>query len=180
MFVSSTPNRVVRVVGLDSVVNGVPHALVTDLRTRNDFRVPINYPSRFRPQIGDVWVVTSELGAWEFDRIIKSAKIPTKTTLAEVLQFLNDLAFIDYVPTEAPSGSAIEAAHAAYIGEVRLFRCPLPSGWIACNGAAISRSTYRLLFESIGTTDGVGDGSTTFNVPNFADLGTAKYAICAH
>ena len=41
-----------------------------------------------------------------------------------------------------------------------------PSGWLACDGAAISRTTYADLFTAIGTNFGVGDGSTTFNVPN--------------
>jgi len=41
-----------------------------------------------------------------------------------------------------------------------------PSGWLLCNGAAVSRTTYAELFAAIGTTYGVGDGSTTFNVPN--------------
>ena len=41
-----------------------------------------------------------------------------------------------------------------------------PTGWIKANGAAISRTTYAALFTAIGTTFGVGDGSTTFNVPD--------------
>lgn len=41
-----------------------------------------------------------------------------------------------------------------------------PNGWLACNGQAISRTTYANLFASIGTTYGVGDGSTTFNLPD--------------
>jgi hypothetical protein len=41
-----------------------------------------------------------------------------------------------------------------------------PAGWIKADGAAISRSTYAALFTAIGTTFGVGDGSTTFNVPD--------------
>lgn len=43
-----------------------------------------------------------------------------------------------------------------------------PAGCLSCNGAAVSRTTYATLFGSIGTTFGVGDGSTTFNVPNIA------------
>lgn len=42
----------------------------------------------------------------------------------------------------------------------------IPSGWLECNGAAVSRATYADLFASIGTTYGAGDGSTTFNVPD--------------
>lgn len=41
-----------------------------------------------------------------------------------------------------------------------------PTGWLKANGAAISRTTYASLFAAIGTTFGVGDGSTTFNVPD--------------
>lgn len=42
----------------------------------------------------------------------------------------------------------------------------LPDGWLICNGAAVSRTTYAALFAAIGTTYGSGDGSTTFNLPN--------------
>ena len=42
-----------------------------------------------------------------------------------------------------------------------------PTGWLLCYGQAISRSTYADLFSAIGTTYGVGDNSTTFNVPDF-------------
>ena len=41
-----------------------------------------------------------------------------------------------------------------------------PTGWLKANGAAVSRSTYAALFAYIGTTYGVGDGTTTFNVPD--------------
>ena len=41
-----------------------------------------------------------------------------------------------------------------------------PSGYLTCDGTAISRSTYSDLFAAIGTTWGSGDGSTTFNLPD--------------
>jgi microcystin-dependent protein len=41
----------------------------------------------------------------------------------------------------------------------------LPAGWLKCNGAAVSRTVYPGLFTAISTTYGVGDGSTTFNLP---------------
>lgn len=44
-------------------------------------------------------------------------------------------------------------------------RATAPSGWLKCNGAAVSRTTYAALFAAIGTTYGAGDGSTTFNLP---------------
>lgn len=45
-----------------------------------------------------------------------------------------------------------------------------PTGWLLCNGGAISRTTYADLFAVIGTTYGAGDGSTTFNLPNLSNL----------
>lgn len=41
-----------------------------------------------------------------------------------------------------------------------------PVGWFKANGAAVSRSTYALLFALIGTGYGAGDGATTFNIPD--------------
>lgn len=43
-----------------------------------------------------------------------------------------------------------------------------PQGWMLCDGAAISRTTYATLFSVIGTTYGEGDGETTFNIPNLS------------
>lgn len=42
----------------------------------------------------------------------------------------------------------------------------VPSGYLACDGRAISRTTYSDLFNAIGTVWGTGNGSTTFNLPN--------------
>lgn len=42
----------------------------------------------------------------------------------------------------------------------------IPTGWLECNGQAISRTTYADLFQELGTLWGAGDGSTTFNVPD--------------
>lgn len=47
----------------------------------------------------------------------------------------------------------------------------VPAGWLYCNGAAVSRTTYADLFAEIGTTFGVGDGSTTFNLPDLRGRG---------
>ena len=51
-------------------------------------------------------------------------------------------------------------------GTGRFFTAAAPSGWLAANGAAVSRTVYAALFTAIGTLYGVGDGSTTFNLPN--------------
>lgn len=43
-----------------------------------------------------------------------------------------------------------------------------PSGWLLCEGALVSRTTYANLFAAISTAHGSGDGSTTFALPNYA------------
>ena len=45
----------------------------------------------------------------------------------------------------------------------------IPSGYLLCDGSAISRTTYSDLFSTIGVTHGSGDGSNTFNIPNLKD-----------
>lgn len=53
------------------------------------------------------------------------------------------------------------------IGEVKMWTtATVPSGYLECNGAAVSRTTYAALFAVIGTTYGAGNGTTTFNVPD--------------
>ena len=59
------------------------------------------------------------------------------------------------IPPAVPSGTMIPFA-----GKT------IPDGWLLCNGAAVSRTTYAALFAAIGTSYGAGDSSTTFNLPN--------------
>lgn len=60
---------------------------------------------------------------------------------------------------------------APIVGTIHAFAgSSAPSGWLVCDGSAISRSTYAALFAAIGTSFGVGDGSTTFNLPNTSGI----------
>jgi phage-related tail fiber protein len=49
---------------------------------------------------------------------------------------------------------------------IHIAQSTAPSGYLKANGAAVSRTAYATLFAAIGTTFGVGDGSTTFNLPD--------------
>lgn len=52
-------------------------------------------------------------------------------------------------------------------GSVTMFAgATAPTGYLLCDGTAVSRTLYADLFTAIGTTYGVGDGSTTFNLPD--------------
>ncbi|SOD27661.1 Phage Tail Collar Domain [Variovorax sp. YR752] len=66
---------------------------------------------------------------------------------------------------ELPMGGDADAGEVFYTA-----RATPPAGSIKANGAAVSRTTYSRLYTAIGTTFGVGDGATTFNVPNARGL----------
>lgn len=72
----------------------------------------------------------------------------------------------DAAGTGAPSftygftGSMVSGMVAAFA------RTTAPTGWLSCDGSAVSRTTYATLFAAIGTTYGAGNGSTTFNLPD--------------
>ncbi len=82
----------------------------------------------------------------------------------------------DYVPfydvsvpgmRRASVSAILAAASPGITGEIRLWpTATAPTGWLKCDGSAVSRVTYAVLFNLIGTTFGVGDGSTTFNLPD--------------
>ncbi|HWV45221.1 MAG TPA: phage tail protein, partial [Nitrospira sp.] len=65
------------------------------------------------------------------------------------------------------------------VGLIRLRTGSAAPGWLQCNGQAVSRTTYALLFAAIGTAFGAGNGTTTFNVPTIADSGASHYWIYA-
>tara|TARA_R110002012_G_scaffold22056_2_gene77004 strand:+ start:4581 stop:5678 length:1098 start_codon:yes stop_codon:yes gene_type:complete len=81
---------------------------------------------------------------------------PTTTNMASNKGYVDaQIAAIPAVTDQTPAGTVIYSA-----------RSTAPTGYIKANGAAISRSTFSVLFAAIGTQYGVGDGSTTFNVPD--------------
>jgi microcystin-dependent protein len=66
-----------------------------------------------------------------------------------------------FTGTVAGAGDAIlKGSIVAYAGS------SVPTGYLSCDGSAVSRSTYADLYSAIGTTWGAGDGSSTFNVPD--------------
>lgn len=100
-------------------------------------------------------------GAVTFDRINSSA-IATESE-AKAGTATNKLmtpkgvaqAIAEQIPSAVPPGTILHFAGKS-----------VPEGYLLCNGAAVSRTTYADLFAAIGTTYGTGDGSTTFNLPD--------------
>lgn len=59
-----------------------------------------------------------------------------------------------------------DAALPSGLGPFPFAGATAPAGWLLCYGQAVSRTTYAALFLALSTAYGVGDGSTTFNVPD--------------
>lgn len=80
-------------------------------------------------------------------------------------------------PTAAAGTNTTQIATTAFVlangvptgGLVMWSTASAPSGFLLCDGSAVSRSTYAALFAIVSTTFGSGDGSTTFNVPNYTN-----------
>lgn len=74
---------------------------------------------------------------------------------------------VDWTGAIAAAQAAAIAAARVRPGVVEMFgAAAVPAGYLECNGAAVSRATYADLFAAVGTAHGVGDGATTFNVPD--------------
>ena len=98
-----------------------------------------------------------------------SLQIPKGTTAQRPTPATGDIRFnTTLTQFEGYNGSAWgEIANGVPAGSIFTFASTtVPSGYLECNGAAVSRSTYATLFAAISTTFGVGDGSATFNLPD--------------
>lgn len=102
--------------------------------------------------------------------------VPTGGTTGQVLAKTSDSDNAVGWVTPSGSGGGVPT------GTVSMFAgSTAPTGYLLCQGQAVSRTTYSALFSVIGTAYGAGDGSTTFNLPNlqgkFALGKSSSYAL---
>lgn len=104
------------------------------------------------PVAGDIWVRTTDMvmftyyndgssSQWTEIRKSDDTNLGARVTTIEA--------------TYAPAGVIHQYAGSS-----------VPTGWLLCDGTAVSRTNYLSLFNALGTSYGVGDGSTTFNLPD--------------
>lgn len=100
-------------------------------------------------------------GVLTFDRLAAAA-IATKEE-AEAGTATDKL----MTPQRVAQAISVQIPPAVPTGAIMAFGVTsIPGGWLLCNGANVSRTTYAALFAAIGTRFGAGDGSTTFTLPN--------------
>lgn len=96
----------------------------------------------------------------------KAKLIPTGGTTGQVLAKKsdadNDVEWVNQTGEGSATGDTLP------VGSIMPYpKATAPENWLACDGSAVSRTDYSELFSAIGTIFGAGDGSTTFNLPNF-------------
>ena len=108
-------------------------------------------------------------------KVFVSGETVTPTKLNELSQSTVALTAGTIVDADVSASAAIAASKLSTAAQQALLPAgavmpfamnSAPAGWLAADGTAVSRSTYATLFAAISTTHGVGDGSTTFNLPN--------------
>ncbi len=85
--------------------------------------------------------------------ILPMVQDPSGTPVTKKVTIANVLALASTIP----AGAVISGGWAYNA---------VPTGYLLCDGSAVSRTTYATLFTAISTRYGIGDGATTFNVPN--------------
>ena len=111
-----------------------------------------------------VLIRDEDLTATSTNRIRTGLASDTTLDINQSFMFVYDSTAGRWFTLNAPANTAASIPSGAtldFAGSVT------PAGWFLCDGSAVSRTTYSALFTAIGTAYGVGDGSTTFNVPDF-------------
>ena len=96
----------------------------------------------------------------------------SETSPGEVLQFYDGMwdSVANIKGPQGPQGEKGEPGESIPIGSIIPYgNFVVPETYLLCNGQAVSRADYPELFAIIGTSFGSGDGSTTFNVPDYRD-----------
>lgn len=134
-----------------------PKLILNDTSSANSALIEFQDSTTKKWEVGkdasDNFVVNSGVA-----NVISIDAATSRASVQQTPTAAKDIVTKEYVDQSIPIGSVT-----AYTG------ASAPTGWLVCDGSAISRTTYAGLFAVCGTTYGAGDGSTTFNVPNMVD-----------
>lgn len=98
-------------------------------------------------------------------KTIKKLDGATNLTAGDIVA--GQLVVIEYNATSGFFQMISPVASLSPVGSISMYAgATAPDGWLLCDASAVSRTTYAALFAVLSTTYGVGDGSTTFNLPD--------------
>jgi microcystin-dependent protein len=138
--------------------------------------VPVYHNDPGSVSTGSITLATSDMTADDFGTIVRfivstagieGVKVEIKVGSTVLGELDSGTGYSVEVVFNGTTWEANTESILSEIGQVVSYaRNTAPLGWLKCNGAAVSRTTYARLFRAIGTTFGVGNGSTTFNLPD--------------
>lgn len=120
-------------------------------------------------------IIGDQISANITARTLADAESPLAGVTGGVLPASTDVVVVDVLEVaatdtlEIPATSTLEIEPIInpLVGQITMYAgIQAPAGWFFCTGQTVSRTTYAGLFRVIGTTYGVGDGSTTFTLPD--------------
>lgn len=166
----------------NGAANSVTTAMIVDGDV-TDAKISLVAPGKVFPQGAGSTLDADALDGIDSAGFVQPGQPDTVVTAMIVDGHVTSAKIASVAPTKIlPQGAGstldadtVDGKHAAaflLVGEVRMWAGPIaamPAGWALCDGSAVSRTTYASLFAVIGTIYGPGNGSTTFNVPDFRD-----------
>jgi microcystin-dependent protein len=150
---------------IEALARGVCYDTVAELRAGLDsvYAAASHDHDAAYVNVGEVDSITSAM-------IVNGSVGVADINTAQVQARITGCAAGSYMQTVAADGAATCAPDlnaSTPAGVVSAFAgAAAPTGYLLCDGAAVSRATYSTLFATLGTTYGAGDGSTTFNLPD--------------
>lgn len=106
-------------------------------------------------------------GKWNYLQEVLSNIFTHNFADAALTAFKSSWIQTHHITNGAVTADKLAAGAASISGQILMYgAAAAPTGYLLCDGTAVSRTTYATLFGVISTTYGVGDGSTTFNVPD--------------
>lgn len=124
-----------------------------------------------------IYIPATVSGLWIVDdATLGSSTLTVKTTAAgsvgiNSIRGQTVMIFCDGTDVKLADSGSVNEEYLVQTGSIISFGgISAPTGYLLCDGSAVSRATYSALFSVISTVWGIGDGLTTFNVPNLTDM----------
>jgi microcystin-dependent protein len=197
---STTGGFAVQVIGSSGTGVVIPNGVTTTVYCDG-----INFFSALSGTVGN-FTVNGTLGVTGATTLSSTLGVTGAATLSSTLGVTGatslttgSISGVMTAPTAAAGTNTQQIATTAFVlangvptgGLVMWPTSSAPSGFLLCTGTAVSRTTYAALFAIVGTTFGAGDGSTTFNLPNYTNRmpygttvgatgGTADAVVVSH